>query len=89
MSQNSTEQLFIIYQLLQIMSFCFSKGITHGNLTPSNIFLTKNNWIYVNGFSCNTDISSSHNLNETLENKNIEDWVETTMAYKWVNGKFF
>ena len=52
-SSSDVTKLFICYQMLQALSHCHEHGITHGNLEPSKILLSRNKlWVYMCGFEC-------------------------------------
>eukprot|EP01132_Coremiostelium_polycephalum_P009944 gene9944-12194_t len=51
LQRNSKTTTFLLYQLVQLLSFLHDKEIVHGNLTPSSIFLNNQMWLGLQGFS--------------------------------------
>ena len=68
---------YMIYQLLSVVIFLHSEyQISHNNLNPENIFITKNNFIKITGFMfsstlINKDNNNNNNSNNLIFSKNV------------------
>ncbi|KAI9307302.1 hypothetical protein BJ944DRAFT_255061 [Cunninghamella echinulata] len=70
---------FVIYQLLRTMASLHSRGIIHGNLKASNIFVDENLWIQLAGLHFGSD-KNELELNENCHVK------EDPLVIQWVRG---
>ncbi|GES77577.1 WD repeat-containing protein 81 [Rhizophagus clarus] len=65
------------------------KGVIHGGLKPSNIFVDENLWVTLAGFECSVPVCDDEKLQSTQEivlgniPKEIQD---DTLTMKWVRG---
>ncbi|GAM26410.1 hypothetical protein SAMD00019534_095850 [Acytostelium subglobosum LB1] len=49
--KNSKITAFILYQLIQVISFLHEKEIIHGDLSPASVFLDEHMWLGLHGFT--------------------------------------
>ncbi|ORZ05046.1 hypothetical protein BCR42DRAFT_182418 [Absidia repens] len=79
---------FIIYQLLRIVASLHSRGILHGNILPSNIFVDENLWIQISGIqygskTLNNDVS----MDEDIQHFPLyQELTEEPIVMQWVRG---
>ncbi|CAO3620184.1 unnamed protein product [Cunninghamella echinulata] len=80
---------FVIYQLLRTMASLHSRGIIHGNLKPSNIFVDENLWIQLAGLHFGSD-KNELELNENCRHDPrfplCHDVKEDPLVIQWVRG---
>ncbi|KAF2075465.1 hypothetical protein CYY_003246 [Polysphondylium violaceum] len=70
---------FILYQLVQLLSFLHDKEVVHGNLTPASIQLDNRMWVGVHGF---TFPSSPLYHTPALSQSSLQDCA----VQRWITG---
>eukprot|EP01125_Pyxidicula_operculata_P008328 TRINITY_DN2805_c0_g1_i1.p1 TRINITY_DN2805_c0_g1~~TRINITY_DN2805_c0_g1_i1.p1 ORF type:complete len:1307 (-),score=362.35 TRINITY_DN2805_c0_g1_i1:632-4552(-) len=62
--QQNNKKSFVAFQLLSLLSFCHSRNIGHGHLSPSNIFVDQNMWIQLSEYQINVGYHIKGNSSE-------------------------
>ncbi|PKY21292.1 hypothetical protein RhiirB3_409317 [Rhizophagus irregularis] len=86
---SNVKKLFILYQILKTIQKLHQKGVIHGGLRPSNIFVDENLWVTIAGFECSVpvcDDATSQCTQEIVLGNIPKEIQDDTLTMKWVRG---
>jgi serine/threonine protein kinase len=65
LTSSDEAKLFVIYQLLHVLSFCHTRGIVHGALSPDTCLLSPNLWLTLVEFHCSVNDTQQQHYAKT------------------------
>ncbi|KAI7824731.1 hypothetical protein BC939DRAFT_140564 [Gamsiella multidivaricata] len=91
----SLKKGFLVFQLLTAVKGLHQKGLIHGSLRPSNIYIDENLWIKLTGIKCSAPYQNTSeardaregDLRESLGWRLPKEIQEESTVMKWAKGE--